>query len=301
MVIELSSEGADRERSIALSVDDEKQVREFIANIPRFNRVMSEFSRMIDEGQIDALSHVLAALRFLKEGLNDESVESLSRMSGGFMELASTLSTGDARKVIDSVGAESSELSALVGQIGRMHRDGVFDSVVNAAYALKFLKDGLNDEAVENMATSMAEMMAVWRQYSSLVANRELVTALSRLAGLERDGALEAVVEGAYMLKFLRDGLNDEAMTNLSGILSQMLTQWNSFHHLIAMLTSPAGERIFRMLTDETLEKRLESAAPRKGGMALLSLGDPSVRKGMGVMFEILKVLGEEFGEDGKK
>lgn len=296
----MSSENAEGAKSLALTDEDEKQVREFIANIPRFNSVMNEFSKMMDEGQIDALSHALAALRFLKEGLNDEAVESLSAMGGKFMELASSLSSGSSRKVLDTLNTEGGELSQLLEQVGKMHRDGVFDSVVSAAYALKFLKDGLNDEAVENISSSVGEMMATWRQYSSLVSNKELVTALTRVGDMERDGALEAVVEAAYVMKFLRDGLNDEALTNLASLLSQLLTQWNSLHHLIAMMSSPTAGRMLRMLTDENIENRLENAAPRKGGMSLLSLGDPDVRKGMGVLFEMLKIMGEEFKGDEK-
>lgn len=288
-------------RSLVLTEDDQKQVRDFIANIPRFNSVIRELSRMMDEGQLDALSHALAALRFFKEGLNDEAVESLSSMSGRFMEIASSLSTGNSRKVIDSLGSEGAELSQLIEQIGRMHRDGVFDSVVSAAYALKFLKDGLNDEAVENIATSLSEVMAVWRQYSTIVSNQELMTALTKVSKLERDGALDAVIEAAYVMKFLRDGLNDEAMTNLAGILSQLLTQWNSLHHIIDMMSSPTAGRVLRMLTDESLEQRLEKAAPKKGGISLLSPSDPDIKKGMGVMFEMLKILGEEFSGDGEK
>ena len=296
----MTSENTDRERSIALSADDEKQVRDFISNIPRFNSVMNEFSRMMDEGQIEALSQALAALRFLKEGLNDEAIESISKMGGSFVEAASAISSVPARKVIESVSTEGNELSMLIEQIGRMHRDGVFDAVVNAAYALKFLKDGLNDEAVENIATTMSEMLTMWRQYSSTLSNPDFVSTLAKISKLERDGAIDAVVDSAYVLKFLRDGLNDEALTNIASIISQMLTQWNSLHKLIDTMTSSTADRIFRVLTDEGIEKRLEEATPRKGGMSLLSLSDPDVRKGMGVVFEMLKIIGEEFREDGQ-
>ncbi len=296
----MTSENTDRARSIALSADDEKQVRDFISNIPRFNSVMNEFSRMMDEGQIDALSQALAALRFLKEGLNDEAIESISKMGGSFVEAASAISSVPARKVIESVSTEGNELSQLIEQMGRMHRDGVFDAVVNAAYALKFLKDGLNDEAVENLATTMSEMLTMWRQYSSTLSNPEFVSTLAKISKLERDGAIDAVVDSAYVLKFLRDGLNDEALTNIASIMSQMLTQWNSLHKLIDMMTSSTADRIFKVLTDEDIEKRLEAATPRKGGMSLLSLSDPDVRKGMGVVFEMLKIIGEEFREDGQ-
>ena len=221
-------------------------------------------------------------------------------MGGSFVEAASAISSVPARKVIESVGTEGNELSMLIEQIGRMHRDGVFDAVVNAAYALKFLKDGLNDEAVENLATTMSEMLTMWRQYSSTLSNPEFVSTLAKISKLERDGAIDAVVDSAYVLKFLRDGLNDEALTNIASIISQMLTQWNSLHKLIDMMTSSTADRIFKVLTDEGIEKRLEDATPRKGGMSLLSLSDPDVRKGMGVVFEMLKIIGEEFREDGQ-
>lgn len=296
----MTSENADNVKGLALSADDEKQLHDFIANIPRFNSVMGELSRMMDEGQLDALSHALSALRFLKEGLNDEAVESLSTLGGRIAEAASALSSGEAKKVLETVGTQGGELSALIEQVGKMHRDGVFDSLVSASYAVKFLKDGLNDEAVENMASSIGDMMAVWRQYSSLVSNSELMSALTKISKLEKDGGLDAVIEAAYVMKFLRDGMNDEALTNLASIFSQLLTQWNSLHRFIDMMSSPTAERVLRMMTDENVQERLENAPAKKGGMSLLSFSDPDVKKGMGVAFEMLKILGEEFRQDDK-
>lgn len=297
----MTSENADSGKGLALSGDDERQVRDFIANIPKFNSVMGELSRMMDEGQIEALSHALAALRFVKEGLNDEAVESLSKMGGTLIEVASSLSSTESRKMLQSVSNESSELSSLVEQIGKMHRDGVFEAVVSAAYAIKFLRDGLNDEAVENAATSLSDMMAVWRQYSSIVTNPELMAALTKVSKMERDGALEAVIEGAYVMKFLRDGLNDEALTNITTMFAEILRHWHELHHLLDLMSSPTAERVLRMLSDEQVIDRLEQATPRKGGMSMLTLSDPDMRKGMGVVFELLRVIGEEFKTDGKK
>lgn len=223
----MTSEEVPRANSIALNDEDEKQFREFLSNIPKFNRVVGEFSRMMDEGQLDSLSQGLAAVRFLREGLNDESVE--------------------------------------------------------------------------NMAASASDMLAMWRQYSSMLASMETITALNKLMRLERDGALDAVIDAAYVIKFLRDGLNDEALTNISDIISQMLSRWHTTQHLLGMVSSPAVSRMLSTLTDESVMERLESAPPKKGGMSLLSMSDPDLRKGMGVLFEMLKILGEEFGGDGKK
>ena len=223
----MTSEDVPRANSIALSDEDEKQFREFLSNIPKFNRVMGEFSRMMDEGQLDSLSQGLEAVRFLK--------------------------------------------------------------------------DGLNDESVENMASSAGDILSTWRRYSSVLGSAETLTALDKVLRLERDGALDAVVDAAYILKFLRDGLNDEALTNISEIVSQMLSRWHTTQHLLGMVSSPAVTRVLGTLTDENVMERLESAPPRKGGMSLLSMSDPDVRKGMGVLFEMLKIIGEEFGGDGKK
>ncbi len=297
----MSDENTESVKGLSLSADEEKQIRDFIVNMPRFNSVMNEFSRMMDEGQIDALSQSLAALRFLKDGLNDEAVESLSRLGGKLTDVASAVSSEQSMGVISSLSSEGNELSDLIRQIGRMHRDGVFDSVINAAYALKFLKDGLNDEAVENISSTLGEMLVIFKQYSPILSSSEMQSTLAVISRLQRDGALDAMVDAAYVLKFLRDGLNDEALSNLASLLSQLLTQWHSLHNLIDMMSSPVANRVFSTLTDESLEQRLEKSPPRKGGMSLLSLSDPDVRKGMGVVFELLKVFGEEFGDENSK
>jgi uncharacterized protein YjgD (DUF1641 family) len=300
-VITLSSENTESVKGLSLSADEEKQIRDFIVNMPRFNSVMNEFSRMMEEGQIDALSQTIAALRFLKDGLNDEAVESLSRLGGKLTDVASAISSEQSMGVINSFSSEGNELSELVRQIGKMHRDGVFDSVINAAYAFKFLKDGLNDEAVENISSTLGEMLVIFKQYSPILSSSEMQSTLATISRLQRDGALDAMVDAAYVLKFLRDGLNDEALSNLASLLSQLLTQWHSLHNLIDMMSSPVANRVFRTLTDESLEQRLEKSPPRKGGMSLLSLSDPDIRKGMGVVFELLKAFGEEFGDENSK
>ncbi|MBX8636760.1 MAG: DUF1641 domain-containing protein [Thermoplasmata archaeon] len=291
----MSGESTEGVRGLTLNAEEEKQVREFIANIPSFNSVMKEFSTMVNEGQIEAMSQALAALRFLKDGLNDEAIESLSKLGGRLTDVASAASSEQSMAVIGSLSSEGKELSELIKDIGRMHRDGVFDSVVSAAYALKFLKDGLNDEAIENIASGMADMLSISKKYSSLLSGEELPSALATVSRLERDGALDALVDAAYIIKFLRDGLNDEALSNIASLLSELLRQWHSLHNLIDMLSSPVATRVFNTLTDESLEQRLEKAPPRKGGMSLLSLSDPDVRKGFGVVFELLKIFGQEF------
>ena len=281
--------------ALTLSAEEEKQVHEFIANLPRFNSVMKQFSSMADEGQMETLSQALAALRFLRDGLNDEAIESISKLGGKLTDAASLMSSEQSVAVLGSLSAEGKELSELVRDLGRMQRDGVFEAVMNAAYALKFLRDGLNDEAIENISSGMAEMLSVSKQYSQLLAGGELSSALATVSRLERDGALGTLADAAYVLKFLKDGLNDEALSNISSLLSELLAQWRSLRGLIETLTSPAAGRVLRVLADESLAERLENAPPRKGGMSLLSLSDPDVRKGFGVVFELLKAFGQEF------
>ncbi|MBX8632545.1 MAG: DUF1641 domain-containing protein [Thermoplasmata archaeon] len=293
--------GANSEGSVgvSLSAEEERQLREFLANLPRFNALVNNFSRMEEEGQIDALSAALAAVRFFKDGLNDEAIESLASAAGRIAEAAAAISSESSMSALKSLETEGESVSDLLKQISAMQKDGVFESLVSASYALKFLRDGLNDEAVENIASNLSEMLSLLRQYSALLSSGELVSALETLSRMQRDGTIEALADAAYVLKFLRDGLNDEALSNIASIFSQLLSQWNSLHGLIDMMSSPIAARVIRAITDESIEERLEAAQPKKGGMSLLSLSDPDVKKGVGVVFELLKIIGEEFG--GKK
>jgi uncharacterized protein YjgD (DUF1641 family) len=290
--------GANSEGSVSLSLsaEEERQLHEFLANLPRFNAFVNNFSRMEEEGQIDALSTALAAVRFFKDGLNDEAIESLSSAAGRIAEAAAAVSSEKSMSALKSLETEGEGISELLKQISVMQRDGVFESLVSASYALKFLRDGLNDEAVENIASSLSEMMSLLKQYSSLLSSGELVSTLETLSRMQRDGTIDALADVTYVLKFLKDGLNDEALSNIASILSQLLSQWNSLHGLIDMMFSPIAARVIRAITDESIEERLEAAQPKKGGMSLLSFSDPDVKKGVGVIFELLKIIGEEFG-----
>ncbi|MCL5678042.1 MAG: DUF1641 domain-containing protein, partial [Candidatus Thermoplasmatota archaeon] len=299
MVIDLSENGAVKERGFVLDTAEEKLLHDFITDLPKFNSVMTEFKKLVDEGQLEALSHVLAAVRGMREGLNDEAVESVSRTASRLLELASALSSDDTLRLADTLRRDSSELAETIDLLGRMQREGVLENLASAGYVLRAVREGLNDDAIENLFGSLTEVMSFWKQYSSLLTGEEITSVLSKLARIEREGVLDTLLDGAYVLKSFRDGMNDESAANLSELFSEVLAHWRDVQALLNAASSPVLRRMLAVLSSDSLMKQLENAPAKKGGLSLLSPSDPDIRKGLGVIFELLRVIGEEFSRDG--
>lgn len=282
------------EVTITLSKEDVVQFKSFISRLPSVNAIINQIQNLTSDGQLESLSMALSALKSVKDALNDEAVQSLATTAGKAVELVSLLSHDSSVKPLTLLKERGDDLYGLLLRLSQLQRDGVFESMGQAAYALKASLDALNDEAVSNLASTMSEAAAVWKNLSPLVSSSETASALNRLVRMEKEGVLSALEDAGYAVKSIKDSLNDEAMVNLATIVASALNIWRIMSPYVEAASRSPLPVMLEALTKEGLTERLENAKPRSG-MSILSPSDPDIRKGFGVLLEILKVIGSQF------
>jgi len=214
------------------------------------------------------------------------------------VELVSTLSHDSSGRVLAALSENGEQLGQLLAKISQMQKDGVFESMSQAAYALKASMDALNEEAVTNLASTLSEAATMWRTLSPLLASTELTSALNRVVRMEKEGVLAAIEDVGYAVKSLKDSLNDEAMVNLANTVADALNIWRTLSPYVERASRSPLPLMIQALSKEGLVEQLENAKPRSG-MSILSPSDPDIRKGFGVLLEMLKVIGSEFNKNG--
>jgi len=284
--------------TITLSKDEAEQLRTFLSALPKLNELIKRLEPLASDGQLESLGMVLSAAKSMKDSLNDEAVQSIAAMVAKAVELVSTLSHDSSGRVLAALSENGEQLGQLLAKISQMQKDGVFESMSQAAYALKASMDALNEEAVTNLASTLSEAATMWRTLSPLLASTELTSALNRVVRMEREGVLAAIEDVGYAVKSLKDSLNDEAMVNLANTVADALNIWRTLSPYVERASRSPLPLMIQALSKEGLVEQLENAKPRSG-MSILSPSDPDIRKGFGVLLEMLKVIGSEFNKNG--
>ncbi|MEM0120360.1 MAG: DUF1641 domain-containing protein [Thermoprotei archaeon] len=291
--------GTEQPATITLTREEVEQLKAFLSTLPKLNVLVGRLGELASDGQLEALSTLLSATRSMKEALNDEAIQSLASTAGKALELVSLLSQSSSGKALAPIGEHGEQLGELIAKIAQMQKDGVFEAISQAAYALKASMDALNEEAVTNLASTLSEAAATWRSVSPILTSPELVAALNRVIKMEREGVLAAIEEVGYTFKSLRDALNDEALVNLANTVAEALHIWRTISPYVERMARSPLPKVFEALSREGLTEQLEAAKPRSG-ISILSPQDPDIRKGFGVLLEILKAIGSEFSKEGE-
>ncbi len=268
-----------------------------VSAILKLTEAVEKMEALFSDGKLEAISEALASIRSLRDSLNDEAVQALASTMGGTLEVAREVSSEQGKKLVKAASSSGPELAQVLDRLAQMQRDGVFDAVAEAGYTLKAVRDALNDEAVTNVFNALSRGLRSWVEFSELLAGPELYTLVRKLITAEREGVTDALLDVGYAAKSLRDSLNDEAAINLANLVSQALALWKNASPLLQTLENPVLHRAVKALSSDELESKLELAKPRSG-ISMLSPSDPEVRKGFGVLLEILRALGSEFNAE---
>nr|WP_252973125.1 DUF1641 domain-containing protein [Saccharolobus solfataricus] len=119
--------------------------------------------------------------------------------------------------------------------------------------------------------------------------------ALKKVNELKESGALDAIVNSAYVVKTFRDMLNDEAITHLSSYVSQFLEVYPKALDFFEIAFSNVPYRMMRAIASEEVKKTLESPPKVSLGGIVRLLSDPEIQRGLGVIFTVIRAIGKEF------
>jgi uncharacterized protein YjgD (DUF1641 family) len=223
------------------------------------------------------------------------------------IDLDKILSKFDQEKVeqISRLMDNLHSLNDALSRLDELNRSGTLDVVISSMYALKTLKDMLNDDALQKLSgyvSSVLEVLSALDEESTAAAKSiiaklsSLNRLLDRVEELQRNGALDAVMDLAYALKTLKDMLNDDALHDLADKISVAVDFVARGHEFLDYINSPIFQVLGKVVTSEELRKSIQEPSPIGLGKLISSLRDPEVQRGLGVVLALLKGIGKNVG-----
>ncbi|ARM76166.1 DUF1641 domain-containing protein [Acidianus manzaensis] len=257
---------------------------------------------MKSDGTLDTLLTMAYSAKTLKDMLNDDAIQTLGTIVSSSLDLLKSISNHneDVKMIID----KSNTISDILLRLDNIKQDGTLDVLFNSLYTLRTLKDMLNDDAIQNLGRYLSNMLEIMKEMddrtilnikSSMKKLGTVDNMLTKLEELDKNGALDAVVNVAYIVKTLKDMLNDEAITHLSSYLSQFLESYPKAMEFLNITLSEVPSKLVRALNSDNVKKTLENPPQLSLGGLIKIMGDPEVQRGMGVIFTIIKAIGAEF------
>jgi uncharacterized protein YjgD (DUF1641 family) len=199
---------------------------------------------------------------------------------------------------------KSPVLSEVLTRLDTMKNDGTLDTLVNSAYAVKTFKDMLTDDAIQNIGNYISNLLEIMKEldYNTLQSIKSTMKklgtindVLDKVEELNNTGALDAAMNLAYAAKTMRDMLNDDALTHISAYVSQFLEAYPKAMKFLDVALSDVPNRIVRAVTSEEVKKGIESPPQVSLGNLIKLMSDPTIQRGLGVLFVLVRAIGNEF------
>jgi Uncharacterized conserved protein, COG2427 len=195
-------------------------------------------------------------------------------------------------------------LNSLLDRAESMQESGALDSLTSLTYAMKTLLDALHEETVSNLAAAAGSLIELGRAISreevkerllQLVDKMETISySLEKLDDLKKSGALDALIESAYLVKTMRDMLTDDSVSNLAGKISALVDLLPVLPELSKTLSSDAVETMLKATASPEVEEALHNP-PKVGYRALISsLRDEDMQRGLGFLLVLGKAVGKK-------
>ena len=278
-----------------------EELAEIVDQLPTLNETLKAITQLKESGALDALINLSYSAKVVRDMLTDDAIENVADMLGGLMDLSEMVSQNSSKfnefiKHLDAI-------DDLIHTIQQLKADGALDAAVNALYGLKTLRDMLNNDAIENIASSISgllELSSVFNnKYDSimqLMNNLDVLSDLtSKMRELKATGALDAVFDATYFLKTMKDMLNDEAIANLTTTLSLTLDFLPRGIEFLNHAMNPTLYNMVSSLTSPEAQKMLSNPPKVTLGGLIASFRDEDVQRGMGIFITILKILGKNY------
>ncbi|MEM0131910.1 MAG: DUF1641 domain-containing protein [Saccharolobus sp.] len=195
-------------------------------------------------------------------------------------------------------------LNETLKKVKELKESGALDAIINYAYIAKALRDMLNDEAIQSLGKYVSNFLDLMKEIDdetiqsmkSTIKKLKLVNnVLTKVEELDASGALDSVINLAYIAKALRDMLNDEAITHIASYVSQLLEVYPKAMDLFGIALSEVSYKIVRAISSEEVKKSLEAPPQVSLGRLIRLLSDPEIQRGLGVIFTIIRAIGKEF------
>ncbi len=190
-------------------------------------------------------------------------------------------------------------------KIKELKESGALDAIINFSYAIKSLKDALNDDSIQNLGNMLSTFMALLSTTSEhandvnqIINQANTISyTITKLKELKESGAFDVLVNFAYALKSLRDALTDDAITNIGTTLSLLLDFLPRAQEFLNYALNPSILKIIKALSSDEATKLLANPPKVTLGGIVKQMTDDDVQKGIGVLFTIAKIIGKSYSK----
>lgn len=133
----------------------QNDIAQILENADALKDALMRLKALRDSGTLDVLVNMSYALKSLREALNDDTIMNLGSTLSNLMEVLSSMNprTSDGvKKLIE----KAPELNEVLNRVMDLKNSGTLDVLINMSYALKSLRDALNDDAITNLGTTLS-------------------------------------------------------------------------------------------------------------------------------------------------
>ncbi|MFP3400580.1 DUF1641 domain-containing protein, partial [Acidianus sp.] len=186
-------------------------------------------------------------------------------------------------------------------KIKELKESGALDAIINFSYAIKSLKDALNDDSIQNLGNMLSTFMLLLsttgehaNDVNQIISQASTINyTITKLKELKESGAFDVLVNFAYAIKSLRDALTDDAITNIGTTLSLLLDFLPKAQEFLNYALNPSILKIMKALSSDEATKLLTNPPKVTLGGIVKQMTDDDVQKGIGVLFAIAKIIGK--------
>jgi len=133
----------------------QKEIEDILANADALKDAVMRLKALKDSGTLDVLVNMSYALKSLRDALNDDAITNLGNTIGQLMDVLSGINPRSAEG-LKAILAKAPELNEVIKRVLELKDSGTLDVLVNMSYALKSLRDALNDDAITNLGTTLS-------------------------------------------------------------------------------------------------------------------------------------------------
>ncbi|MEM0117362.1 MAG: DUF1641 domain-containing protein [Conexivisphaerales archaeon] len=208
---------------------------------------------------------------------------------------------------LEKILARADLLNRLLDRAESLEESGAIDSATSTVYLVKTFLDALHEDTMSNLAATAGSLLELGKAVSredvkenilKTVNQLNTVTyTLEKLDELRKSGALDALIETAYLVKTIRDMVTDDSVSNLAGKIASVMELLPILPDLAATINNEAVVTMLQATASQEVEEALKNP-PKVGYRALISsLRDEDMQRGLG----FLLVLGKAVGKKVKK
>ncbi|MEM4912210.1 MAG: hypothetical protein QXJ81_05245, partial [Metallosphaera sp.] len=150
---------------LASKIDDKKidELAELIDLTPALNEALKKVNELKESGALDAIVNSAYVVKTFRDMLNDEAIQSLGNIVSSLLEFGKAISKPKTFENTIAIMDNSDVLADFVNKLKMLKEDGTLDVLINMAYTVRTLRDMLNDEAIQNLASTVSSSLEVMK------------------------------------------------------------------------------------------------------------------------------------------